>query len=64
MSSRPYEWVSATFFSLVAILQLTRAVGQFPAQIGDTQVPVWLSWIAALVAGSLAAWGFRVAARR
>jgi hypothetical protein len=44
---------------MLAIIQLVRAINEWPVQIGPFAVPVWFSWIAFVVAGALAAWAFR-----
>ncbi len=54
-----YNSVSGVIFGLVALLQAVRAIAGWAVQIGSFQVPVWFSWIAVIVAGSLAAWAFR-----
>jgi hypothetical protein len=45
-------------FGLVAAAQLIRAVTQLPAHVGSMEIPVWVSWVAAIVAGSLCVWAF------
>jgi hypothetical protein len=59
---RRYAFVSAVFFSLLALAQLTRVIFQWSVQVGGLTVPIWPSALALLLAGALAAWGFRVAA--
>jgi hypothetical protein len=54
-----YVVTSGAVFTLVAILQALRAVGQIPLTVGSFAVPVAASWAAALVAASLALWAFR-----
>ncbi len=56
-----YPLVSGSVFLIIAALQAIRAVLQVPVQVGAQSVPVWVSWIAALVAGSLGVWAFRTA---
>ncbi len=56
---RRYELVSGAFFSLLALVQLTRVVLGWPVQVATVAVPVWASVLACLVAGSLAVWAFR-----
>jgi len=58
MSSK-YVVVSGALFGMVAVLQLVRALGRWPVHIGTLEMPVWASWIAAVVAGSFCAWAFR-----
>lgn len=53
-----YTIVSGVVFGIIALVQLVRAVNQWPVQIGSFNVPVWVSWIAALVASSLCLWAF------
>lgn len=53
-----YGVVSGVVFGVVALLQLLRAIKQWPVQIDNFSVPVWASWIAVLVAGGLCAWAF------
>ena len=56
-----YEQVSGALFGLIAIAQLTRAVLRLPAQVGTFTIPVWFSFVAFIITGGLAIWGFRSA---
>ena len=56
--SRTYAVVSGLIFGLVALLQAARAVADLPVRVGSYDVPVFASWIAAVVAGALCAWAF------
>jgi hypothetical protein len=56
---RRYEQVSGVFFSLLALVQLTRAILGWPVQVSTVAVPTWASIIAFLVTGSFAIWAFR-----
>ena len=58
MSSK-YIFVSGCIFGVVAVGQALRALNQVPVQIGSFEVPVWASWVAAIVTGSLCVWAFR-----
>ena len=58
MSSK-YGVVSGVIFSVIAVVQAVRALNQWPVHIGDFNVPVWASWVAMIVAGSLCVWAFR-----
>jgi hypothetical protein len=53
-----YIIVSGIIFGFIALAQLLRAVNQVPAQVGDVAVPVWVSWVAAVLAGIMCAWAF------
>jgi hypothetical protein len=45
-------------FGLMALAQLFRAVNQVPAQVGSVDIPVWVSWVAVVLAGSMCTWAF------
>jgi len=60
---RRYELVSGIFFTILALAQLTRAVLGWPVQVAGFTVPIWVSGVAFLIAGSLAMWAFRSAGR-
>ena len=55
---RTYSVVSGLVFGLVALLQAARAVADVPVRVGSYDVPVFASWIAAIVAGGLCVWAF------
>jgi hypothetical protein len=54
-----YALVSGVIFGVVAVFQAIRAFNQWAVQVGPFAVPVWFSWIALVVAGSLCVWAFR-----
>ena len=58
-STRNYTRISALVFTIVALLQGWRAANGFPVVIDGWTLPVMASWIAFVVAGALAAWGWR-----
>ena len=60
MSVRPYLLITGAFFGFGSLAHLVRAISGWPLQVGTLAVPVWLSWPAALVAGGLCVWAFRV----
>jgi hypothetical protein len=62
MSSVAYARVSGTIFALVALAHLYRAAAALPAQAGSFVIPVWWSWVVAVVGAVLALWGFRARA--
>ena len=57
---RRYTLVSGLFLTVLACAQLLRAVMRWPVRIANVDVPVWASVLAAVIAGSLATWAFRV----
>ena len=54
-----YVVVSGVLFGVIAVLQAVRALYQWPVHIGSVDIPVWVSWIALVVTGSLCVWAFR-----
>jgi len=50
-------------FLIIAAVHLLRIVFGWPAQIGGWSIPVWVSWLALVATGVLAALGFRQNAR-
>ena len=56
---RTYAVVSGLIFGLIALLQAARAVAELPVRVGSTDIPVFASWIAAILAGALCIWAFR-----
>lgn len=58
---RRYVQVSGAFFSLLAAVQLTRAVMRWPVQVASIAVPVWASGIAFAIATTFAFWAWRAA---
>ncbi len=59
MNAQNFSKLAAVIFALIAILQLTRAVAGWPVTSGATEIPIWLSWLAAGVAAGLAWVGYR-----
>jgi divalent metal cation (Fe/Co/Zn/Cd) transporter len=53
-----YSLLVALIFALVAILQIVRAVTRLPVTIGQTSIPIWVSWVACGVAVVLAWLGY------
>jgi sterol desaturase/sphingolipid hydroxylase (fatty acid hydroxylase superfamily) len=62
--TRAYEVVSGVVFAAVAVAQALRAARAWPLRIDAWSIPVWQSWVVALVAASLSAWAFRRAMAR
>ncbi|MDQ2946262.1 MAG: hypothetical protein M3Y27_10030 [Acidobacteriota bacterium] len=59
MQKSTYPIISGIIFAIVALLQLLRAIEQWPVQIASFAAPVWISWLAAIVTGGLSLWAFR-----
>jgi hypothetical protein len=60
MTSRNFALLAAVILAIVALAHLIRAVRDWPVIINTTDIPVWVSWVAFIVAGVLAILGFRV----
>jgi hypothetical protein len=54
-----YIVVSGVIFGLIAGAHVVRALGDVPVQLGTAAIPVWVSWVGAVVAGALSVWAFR-----
>lgn len=54
MPQRIYVAVSGLIFDLVFLLQLLRIIFGWRAEIGEFEVPMWISWVSLVVAGYLA----------
>lgn len=61
MEPKDFSLLAAAIFAVVALLHLIRAVGQWPVVIDTASIPVWVSWVACVVTGALAAIGFAAA---
>ena len=57
---RRYVVVSGVFLALLTCLQLARLMLHWRVNVAGKNIPLWASAIAALIAGSLAIWAFRV----
>jgi hypothetical protein len=55
------NWVSGFVFLIVALIQALRAAKGIPVTIGDFEVPIYASVIAAIVLAGLAYWNFHTA---
>ena len=62
MDRKTFCMLAGIIFTLVALFHLVRILMEWPVMIGDWSVPKWMSWIALIVAGGLALFGFRFTA--
>jgi Domain of unknown function (DUF4760) len=58
---KTYFLVTGTLFALVALLHLVRIFADWSFIIADWSVPKWVSWVALIVVGAVAIFGFRFA---
>ena len=56
--SNSYAVVSALIFAVVAIAHVLRIVNRWTVAIGPYNVSMNVSWVAVVVSGLLAIWGF------
>ena len=61
MTAKTFSLLAAAIFTIIAVLQLARAVSAWEVTVGTTVMPVWPSWVAFAVAGTLAILGFSAA---
>ncbi|HEX4369702.1 MAG TPA: hypothetical protein VH019_00015 [Rhizomicrobium sp.] len=63
MDLKRYLMAAGAVFVLVALAHLVRAVMDWPIVIAGWIVPVWLSWLAFVIAGALGYVGLSLAKR-
>jgi hypothetical protein len=54
-----YVSSSGVIFAAIAVAHLYRATTGTSVMVGSSSVPLWVSWVAALVAGSFCVWALR-----
>jgi TRAP-type C4-dicarboxylate transport system permease small subunit len=59
VDQKTYNTIAASLFLIVAAAHLLRIIFGWPVQIGGVGIPMWLSWLALVVTGALAYFGFR-----
>ena len=63
MDQKTFFIAAGAIFAVVALLHLVRIYMDWPVMIGDWSVPMWVSWIGLVIAGGLAFFGLKLAAR-
>ncbi|HEV7449099.1 MAG TPA: hypothetical protein VGP13_00980 [Candidatus Paceibacterota bacterium] len=58
MSNKTYYTITSVFFLIIGLAHAARVLMGWPAVIGDFEVPLWMSGIAAIMTLYLAARGF------
>jgi hypothetical protein len=53
--SRPFTWIAAAIFALMALVHLYRLIAGFPITVGSHAIPMWVS-IAGLVITAFLSW--------
>ncbi len=59
MERSRYRTISGVLFGLIGLGHGIRAALQVPVQLGSTSIPIWVSWVAVVVAGVFCVWAFR-----
>jgi hypothetical protein len=62
MDPKSFSGLAGIIFLLVSLAHLLRAVMIWPVVVANWSVPMWLSWIAFLIAGALGFLGLMLAA--
>jgi hypothetical protein len=63
MDLKRYLMMAGAIFVLVALAHLVRALMDWPIVIAGWIVPIWLSWLAFVIAGALGYLGLSLAKR-
>ena len=53
MSDNAFHLIAGIVFAFVALVQALRLYMAWPVMIGGWNAPMWISWVALIVAGSL-----------
>ena len=58
MNQKQYSLVAAIIFAIFALVHLVRIVLGWSVSISGWDAPMWVSWVAVVVAAGLAYYGF------
>ncbi len=61
MNQKRYLLITAVLFAIGVLGHLVRVALDWSISIGGWSAPMWVSWLAAVVAGALAYYGFKFA---
>lgn len=64
MNQKTLNTVAGAIFALVALAHVLRIVMGWSVMVGSWAVPMWVSWVAFLVAGGLSYFALSLALRR
>ncbi len=59
MKQKEFMMIAKVLFATIAVVHLARAILGWPVQIIDINIPVWVSYIVAILFGYLAYTGYR-----
>jgi hypothetical protein len=63
MNLKTFTLLASIIFAIVALAHLVRVFMGWPIVIDNWTVPMWLSWIALVVAGGFSYFGFSLVPR-
>jgi hypothetical protein len=63
MEAKTFFLVAGVIFGVVALFHLVRIIMDWSVTIGDWSIPMWVSWVALIVAGGLSLVGLRLSQR-
>jgi hypothetical protein len=64
MNQKNFFITAAVIFLIVSILHLLRAISGLPLILGVWEFPIWLSWLAFIIAGFMSYWGFKLVRKK
>ncbi len=64
MSQKTFSLVAGLIFLVIAVLHIFRLTFRWEAVLNGRAMPIWVSWVALLIAAYLAYEGLRLARRR
>lgn len=53
--AKPFTWIAAVIFALVALVHIVRLFTHFKVEFGTHVIPMWVSYVA-IVIGALLSW--------
>jgi len=63
MDAKTFSLVAGVIFAVVALAHLARIILDWSVIIRDWSIPMWVSWVALVVASGLALLGLRLSQR-
>lgn len=51
--SKPFTWIAATIFALIALLHIYRLFTHFQVVLGSHVIPLWFSYVGIVIPASL-----------
>jgi hypothetical protein len=51
--SKPFTWIAAAIFALMAIVHIIRVATNFQITVGSHSIPIWVSYVAIVISAFL-----------